>query len=161
GGSGCSQGSSGKDRGRGSEGDSPAQSASGARSQRCRIGCPAGTRAGCQPGAEEKGRGEAAQISRPVDPSVERNASVRAGLPWLASQRRSTAMAVTPQQDYGKAPRKQEHPGARDRLVEWLRDAHAAEEQSEQMLSKFAGRIENYPALKEQIHRHIEETRGQ
>lgn len=70
-------------------------------------------------------------------------------------------MAVTPQQDYGKAPRKQENSVARDRLVEWLRDAHAAEEQSEQMLSKFAGRIENYPALKEQIHRHIEETRGQ
>lgn len=70
-------------------------------------------------------------------------------------------MSETPQRDYGQSPRKQEDSVARERLVEWLRDAHAAEEQSEKMLSKFADRIENYPELKEQIHRHIEETRGQ
>ncbi len=70
-------------------------------------------------------------------------------------------MSESPQRDYGKSPRKQDDSVARERLVEWLRDAHAAEEQSEKMLSKFAGRIENYPELKEQIHRHIEETRGQ
>lgn len=70
-------------------------------------------------------------------------------------------MSETPQRDYAKTPRTQDNPVARERLVEWLRDAHAAEEQSEKMLGKFAGRIENYPALKEQIQRHIEETRGQ
>lgn len=50
---------------------------------------------------------------------------------------------------------------AKERLVQWLRDAHAMEEQSEQTLTRFAGRIENYPDLKAQIERHIEETRNQ
>ena len=35
-----------------------------------------------------------------------------------------------------------------ERLNEWLRDAHAMEEQAEQMLSATASRIENYPELK-------------
>lgn len=48
-----------------------------------------------------------------------------------------------------------------EHLVEWLRDAHAAEKQSEKMLSMFCDRLENYPALKAQIKKHIEETRGQ
>jgi ferritin-like metal-binding protein YciE len=71
------------------------------------------------------------------------------------------AMSETPQQNYAQTPRAQDNSAAREQLVDWLRDAHAAEEQSEKMLSKFAGRIENYPALKDQIQRHIEETRGQ
>jgi len=70
-------------------------------------------------------------------------------------------MSEFPQRDYGKTPRKQDDSAAREHLVEWLRDAHAAEEQSEKMLTKFAGRIENYPELKNQITRHVEETRGQ
>lgn len=48
-----------------------------------------------------------------------------------------------------------------EHLVEWLRDAHAAEKQSEKMLSMFCDRLENYPMLKAQIKKHIEETRGQ
>ena len=48
-----------------------------------------------------------------------------------------------------------------EHLIEWLRDAHAAEKQSEKMLSLFCDRLESYPALKAQITKHIEETRGQ
>lgn len=44
---------------------------------------------------------------------------------------------------------------------QWLRDAHAMEEQAEQMLTAQAGRIENYPALKARIEQHIQETRSQ
>lgn len=44
---------------------------------------------------------------------------------------------------------------------QWLRDAHAMEEQAEDMLQAQAGRIENYPELKARIERHIEETRSQ
>lgn len=50
---------------------------------------------------------------------------------------------------------------AEERLMEWLRDAHAMEEQSETMLSALAKRIENYPEVKAQVERHIEETRRQ
>ncbi len=46
-------------------------------------------------------------------------------------------------------------------LDQWLRDAHAMEEQAEQMLSAQASRIENYPSLKARIEQHIEETRSQ
>jgi ferritin-like metal-binding protein YciE len=47
---------------------------------------------------------------------------------------------------------------AEERLMEWLRDAHAAEEQAETMLSGMARRIENYPDLKARIEQHIGET---
>jgi len=47
------------------------------------------------------------------------------------------------------------------RLLEWLRDAHAMEEQAEQMLKAQAGRIEHYPEIKQRIERHIEETQAQ
>ncbi|MCG7598350.1 ferritin-like domain-containing protein [Halomonas sp. McH1-25] len=50
---------------------------------------------------------------------------------------------------------------AEKRLVEWLRDAHAMEEQAEQMLKAQAGRIENYPEIKQRIEQHIEETVNQ
>ncbi|ACB97364.1 ferritin-like domain-containing protein [Beijerinckia indica] len=50
---------------------------------------------------------------------------------------------------------------AEEHLVEWLRDAHAMEQQAETMLSSFAGRVENYPDLKSRIERHLEETRQQ
>jgi ferritin-like metal-binding protein YciE len=45
--------------------------------------------------------------------------------------------------------------------MEWLRDAHAAEEQAETMLSGMARRIENYPELKARIEQHIGETQRQ
>jgi ferritin-like metal-binding protein YciE len=46
-------------------------------------------------------------------------------------------------------------------LIIWLRDAHAMEKQAEQVLSKTASRIENYPELKAQLERHLEQTRRQ
>lgn len=48
-----------------------------------------------------------------------------------------------------------------ERLDQWLRDAHAMEQQAEQMLDAQARRIENYPDLKLRIEKHIEETRSQ
>ncbi len=48
-----------------------------------------------------------------------------------------------------------------ERLIEWLRDAHAMEAQAETMLNKQASRIENYPALKARIEQHITETQNQ
>lgn len=50
---------------------------------------------------------------------------------------------------------------AEDRLLQWLRDAHAMEMQAETMLQAQAQRIEHYPELKARIERHIEETRNQ
>jgi len=50
---------------------------------------------------------------------------------------------------------------AEERLMEWLRDAHAAEEQADTMLSGMARRIENYPELKARIEQHLEETKRQ
>lgn len=50
---------------------------------------------------------------------------------------------------------------AREHLLDWLRDAHAMEQQAEQMLKGQAARIENYPALKARIEQHIQETLGQ
>jgi ferritin-like metal-binding protein YciE len=50
---------------------------------------------------------------------------------------------------------------AEERLMEWLRDAHAAEEQAETMLNGMARRIENYPQLKARIEQHLRETQRQ
>lgn len=50
---------------------------------------------------------------------------------------------------------------ARDHLIDWLRDAHAMEQQAEQMLSAQKSRLENYPKLRTRIEKHIEETQGQ
>lgn len=50
---------------------------------------------------------------------------------------------------------------ATENLVDWLRDAHAMEQQAESMLEAQASRIEHYPALRERIVRHIEETKWQ
>ena len=47
------------------------------------------------------------------------------------------------------------------RFLQWLRDAHAMEEQAEQMLRGMASRIKNYPELKARLERHLEETRRQ
>jgi ferritin-like metal-binding protein YciE len=48
---------------------------------------------------------------------------------------------------------------AEERLMEWLRDAHAAEEQAETMLGGMASRIKNYPELKAKIEQHLQETK--
>jgi ferritin-like metal-binding protein YciE len=43
-------------------------------------------------------------------------------------------------------------------LLHWLRDAHAMEKQSEQMLKSEISRLENYPRLKKHMRLHLEET---
>ncbi|MDP2358897.1 MAG: ferritin-like domain-containing protein [Beijerinckiaceae bacterium] len=50
---------------------------------------------------------------------------------------------------------------AKERLLEWLRDAHAMEQQAETMLSSTASRLENYPELKSRLEQHLEETKRQ
>jgi ferritin-like metal-binding protein YciE len=50
---------------------------------------------------------------------------------------------------------------AEERLMQWLRDAHAAEEHGETMLTGMADRIKNYPKLKARIKKHIGETKHQ
>ncbi|WP_252869915.1 DUF892 family protein [Brucella pituitosa] len=48
---------------------------------------------------------------------------------------------------------------AKEWLVQWLRDAHAVEEQAETMMNGLLSRIENYPVLAERIQQHVEETK--
>lgn len=48
-----------------------------------------------------------------------------------------------------------------ENLLSWLRDAHAMEQQAEQMLKAQASRLEHYPKLKTRIEQHLEETQGQ
>jgi ferritin-like metal-binding protein YciE len=48
-----------------------------------------------------------------------------------------------------------------DNLLDWLRDAHAMEQQAESMLKAQADRLEHYPMLKQRIEQHIQETLGQ
>ena len=50
---------------------------------------------------------------------------------------------------------------ATDNLLDWLRDAHAMEQQAEKMLLGMAQRLEHYDELRERIEQHVEETRGQ
>ena len=49
----------------------------------------------------------------------------------------------------------------KENLLDWLRDAHAMEQQAEQMLRAQSGRVEHYPELKARIDQHLEETLGQ
>ena len=48
-----------------------------------------------------------------------------------------------------------------EELNQWLRNAHAMEEQAEKMLEAQSSRIENYPELAAGINRHLSETRRQ
>jgi ferritin-like metal-binding protein YciE len=72
---------------------------------------------------------------------------------WLPNLEAGTA-SMPPRQETRMAT-------AEERLMEWLRDAHAAEEQAETMLTGMANRIENYPELKARIEQHIQETKRQ
>lgn len=45
--------------------------------------------------------------------------------------------------------------------IDWVRDAHAMEEQAETMLKKMADRLEHYPLLQQRIVQHISETQNQ
>lgn len=49
----------------------------------------------------------------------------------------------------------------KEHLADWLRDAHAMEEQSATMMRKLSDRLEHYPELRGRIQRHIEETEQQ
>jgi ferritin-like metal-binding protein YciE len=49
----------------------------------------------------------------------------------------------------------------KENLLDWLRDAHAMEQQAEQMLKAQASRIEHYPKIKARIEQHLRETLGQ
>lgn len=48
-----------------------------------------------------------------------------------------------------------------ENLIDWLRDAHAMEQQAEKMLKAQSERLEHYPDLKARIDQHIQETLGQ
>ena len=48
---------------------------------------------------------------------------------------------------------------AENRLTDWLRDAEAMEKQATTMLDALAKGIENYPDVKAQIERHLQEAR--
>ncbi|MFU0507059.1 ferritin-like domain-containing protein [Pseudaminobacter sp. NGMCC 1.201702] len=50
---------------------------------------------------------------------------------------------------------------SREWLMQWLRDAHAMEEQAETMLKSQYDRLESYPGLRQRIGQHIEETKEQ
>jgi ferritin-like metal-binding protein YciE len=49
----------------------------------------------------------------------------------------------------------------KEHLVDWLRDAHAMEQQAESMLQSMAERLEHYPVLRARIVEHISETQWQ
>ncbi len=49
----------------------------------------------------------------------------------------------------------------REWVMQWVRDAHAMEEQAVTMLSGQEGRLENYPELRAAVSRHIKETQDQ
>jgi ferritin-like metal-binding protein YciE len=48
-----------------------------------------------------------------------------------------------------------------EHLLDWLRDAHAMEEQAEQMLESQIARLEHYPDLRRKLEEHLAETRRQ
>jgi ferritin-like metal-binding protein YciE len=50
---------------------------------------------------------------------------------------------------------------ANEHLADWLRDAHAMEQQAEAMLEGQASRLEHYPELRQRVAQHLEDTRWQ
>ncbi|KHO64737.1 ferritin-like domain-containing protein [Pseudomonas flexibilis] len=48
-----------------------------------------------------------------------------------------------------------------ENLLDWLRDAHAMEQQAETMLTSQVERLEHYPELRARIQQHLEETHHQ
>jgi ferritin-like metal-binding protein YciE len=49
----------------------------------------------------------------------------------------------------------------RERVVEWLRDAHAAEEQAHTMLSRTAHQVEGHPQFRQGLEQHADLSKGQ
>lgn len=50
---------------------------------------------------------------------------------------------------------------AQEHLLDWLRDAHAMEEQAETMLKSQISRLEHYPEVRRKMQEHLEETKRQ
>lgn len=50
---------------------------------------------------------------------------------------------------------------AEERLMDWLRDAHAMEAQAETMLKAQSERIKHYPELETRVAEHLKETQAQ
>lgn len=48
-----------------------------------------------------------------------------------------------------------------ERLLKWLQDAYAMEQEAETMMKAMASRIENYPHLAARIGQHVQETQQQ
>jgi ferritin-like metal-binding protein YciE len=48
-----------------------------------------------------------------------------------------------------------------EHLTAWLRDAHAMEQKSAELLEKQAARLEHYPAMQARVAEHLEETHRQ
>lgn len=49
----------------------------------------------------------------------------------------------------------------RERLLSWLQDAYAMEQEAETMMKSMAGRLKHYPELERRIEDHITETKQQ
>ena len=47
-----------------------------------------------------------------------------------------------------------------ERLLKWLQDAYAMEQEAETMMKAMASRIENYPQLAARISQHVRRRRG-
>src|SRR5690606_35365392 len=122
-------------------------------------------------GAAARGRGSGGRSgrghrrrARPDDrPPLKPARSERATRPH---RRTAFDIALSPysrpgREDRGSPAWRTEMTEAREHLLDWLRDAHAMEQQAEQMLKGQAARIENYPKLKARIEQHIQETLGQ
>ncbi len=45
-----------------------------------------------------------------------------------------------------------------ERLLKWLQDAYAMEQEAETMMKAMASRIQNYPHLAARIGQHVQET---
>lgn len=50
---------------------------------------------------------------------------------------------------------------ARKHLLDWLRDAHAMEQEAVEILEKQARRLEGYPDMQARVQQHVEETKSQ
>jgi ferritin-like metal-binding protein YciE len=49
----------------------------------------------------------------------------------------------------------------KDTLITWLRDAHAMENHTIELLERQAGRLGEYPDFQRRVREHLEESRGQ
>lgn len=49
----------------------------------------------------------------------------------------------------------------KEHLIDWLRDAHAMEEQAKSLLNTQLDRIESYPEMRPRLEQHLDETENQ